>query len=501
MNQNSLQKIALVGRLMPWRRSRVIASPASTPIQRRLERTSLLAVFLGYGLLLAVDLQLFKEQRYQRQLLTMRKAEMLLTSSHQDQNDPAVLRRILSDFSTFDLALWGHPAGFPAGMVMPQPSSNDRLTSSPSLRFQAEELARRRMAPQLFEHANRSYMLSSARLDWGSTPWTLYLLRDVSDEVAFQRQLNGLLLFAAFLASLVSILLNRRGIQRALDPLKRFGDALGSVCSNSLQQQRFQPELQPQELQPLALAFNDLLDRLGESFERQKEFASTVSHELRNPITLIDGYSRRLLRASKNLSEEQRDQLLIMAEESRRLGRLVNDLLAITRADMGSLDLQPLCISDVVQQAIALAEGSGEQRFLFCPADGITTQMVYVLADRDRVVQCLMNLMENACKYSPPAAPVEIGYVCQPEMVALQVRDYGPGVPREERELVFERFRRGRNSAGIPGSGIGLAVVQTLVDQMGGSVSIEDAEDGGALFVLRLRRCVSPAPETHPPHH
>ncbi len=98
---------------MPWRRSRVIASPASTPIQRRLERTSLLAVFLGYGLLLAVDLQLFKEQRYQRQLLTMRKAEMLLTSSHQDQNDPAVLRRILSDFSTFDLALWGASSRIP----------------------------------------------------------------------------------------------------------------------------------------------------------------------------------------------------------------------------------------------------------------------------------------------------------------------------------------------------------------------------------------------------
>ena len=321
---------------MPWRRSAATASTRS--IQRRLERTGVMALLLGYGLLLAVNLQLFREQRYQRQLQTMRRAERLLRSS-EDQQDSQALRRILSDFSSFDLVLWGHPDGFPASLVMPQSSHNDRLASSPGLLLQAESRSVQNMAPQLFEYDDRSYMLSSEEINWGGTPWRFHLLRDVSDAVAFQRQLNGLLLLAAVLASLVSILINRGGIRRGLDPLKRFGESLASVRSNSLQQQRFQPEQQPDELQPLAMAFNNLLDRLAESFDRQKQFASTVSHELRNPITLIAGYSRRLLRRADNLSDDQRHQLAIVEEESRRLGRLVTDLLALTRAEMGHLQL------------------------------------------------------------------------------------------------------------------------------------------------------------------
>ena len=377
---------------------------------------------------------------------------------------------------------------------MPQSSGHDRLSARPGLRFEAEQRALRQMAPQLFEHDERSYMLSSAQLPWRGTSWTFYLLRDVSDAIAFQRQLNGLLLLAAVLASVVSILINRGGIRRGLDPLKRFGDSLASVRSNSLQQQRFQPEQQPDELQPLAMAFNNLLDRLAESFDRQKQFASTVSHELRNPITLIAGYSRRLLRRADNLSDDQRHQLAIVEEESRRLGRLVTDLLALTRAEMGHLqmDLQPLCVCDAVQQAIELCEGSGEQRFSLCPPENLDPHTIYALADRDRVVQCLVNLIENACKYSPPQSPVEIGCRREQSMVLLSVRDHGPGVPSDERDQVFERFRRGRNKADIPGTGIGLAVVKTLVEQMGGSVAVEEAEGGGAVFMLALRTCAAP---------
>ena len=119
---------------MPWRRSAAITSTRS--IQRRLERTGVVALLLGYGLLLAVNLQLFREQRYQRQLQTMRRAERLLRSS-EDQQDPQALRRILSDFSSFDLVLWGHPDGSPAGLVMPQSSNNDRLASRPGLLIEA----------------------------------------------------------------------------------------------------------------------------------------------------------------------------------------------------------------------------------------------------------------------------------------------------------------------------------------------------------------------------
>ena len=477
---------------MPWRRSAAVASSRS--IQRRLERTGVVALLLGYGLLLAVNLQVFREQRHQRQLQIMRRAERLLRSG-EDQQDSQALRRILSDFSSFDLVLWGHPDGFPAGLVMPQSSNNDRLASRPGLLIEAEARSEQITAPQLFEHDDRSYMVSSEAINWGGTLWRFHLLRDVSDAVAFQRQLNGLLLLAAVLASVVSLLINRGGIRRGLAPLKRFGDSLASVGSHSLQQQRFPPEQQPDELQPLAMAFNNLLDRLAESFDQQKQFASMVSHELRNPITLIAGYSSRLLRRGDNLSENQRHQLAIVEEESRRLGRLVTDLLTLTRAEMGhmQMDLQPLCVCDAVQQAIRISEGSGERRFTLRPPDNLDPHTIYALADRDRVVQCLVNLIENACKYSPPNSPVEIGYRRQQSMVLLSVRDHGPGVPSDERDQVFERLWRGRQKAEIPGTGIGLSVVKTLIEAMDGSVAVDDAEGGGAVFVLALRGCPAPA--------
>ena len=181
----------------------------------------------------------------------------------------------------------------------------------------------------------------------------------------------------------------------------------------------------------------------------------------------------------------------------------MTDLLTLTRAEMGhmQMDLQPLCVCDAVQQAIALCEGSGDQRFSLCPPENLDPHTIHALADRDRVVQCLVNLIENACKYSPPQSPVEIGCRREQSMVLLSVRDHGPGVPTDERDQVFERFRRGRNKAEIPGTGIGLAVVKTLVEQMGGSVSVQDADGGGAVFVLALKTCAAPPAAAQVPAH
>ena len=466
----------------------------SSGIQRRLERTSAGAVLLGYGLLLVVNLQVFSRQRDQHQVDTMDKAERLLLRSSADLADDGALQRSFNHFSTFDRAIWGQPTGSAAGMVMPQLSSNDFIASNSVLRERAQALARSASRPQTFEHEARTYTVSTAAFNLSDQPWRLYLLTDVSQDVALQRQLNLILTVAALLASLVTLILNRRGIQRSLLPLRRFGDTLSAVRSSSLQQQRFEPDQEPEELQPLAHAFNALLDRLTESFDRQRQFASTVSHELRNPITLIGGYSRRLLRRSDNLSDDQRHQLGIVEEESRRLGRLVTDLLALTLAETGSLklDLQALSVCDAVQQAIDLADGAGERRFLLRPADGIDPHTLQAWGDRDRLVQCLVNLIENACKYSPPHSPVEIGCSTTSSEVKLRVRDHGSGIPPEEKRLIFERFRRGKTHSGIPGSGIGLAVVQTLVAQMEGEVRVEDAEGGGALFVISLRRCPRP---------
>ena len=472
------------------------AAVEQTSIRRRLQRTSLFAVLLGYGLLLLVTVQLSQQQRNQRQLTTMQRAERLLRSNVALAAQPQQLQRLFGPFSSSNLALWGHPVG--------QKSVSPALVDlSEDLRQRAEQLVQSQSRPQLFRDRSSNYMITSRVMTLNGNPFRLYLLEDVSAEVALQRQLNGLLLLAAVLAASLSALFNRRGIDRALQPLTRLGDSMKALQSNPLQHQAIEPDQLPLELKPLALALNDLSDRLSDSLKRQQQFASSVSHELRNPITIIGGYNRRLMRRADNLTDDQRRQLLIVEDEIRRLGQLLTDLVAITRAEISSqnLDCQPLCLADLVQQAIALVEPSAQPRIVVIPPEAVDPQSIEVFADRDAVLQCLVHLINNACQYSPSASPVELGCFCQADRVVLQVRDHGPGVPMEERELVFERFRRGSNSAETPGSGIGLALVQTLIASMGGSVSIDDAEGGGAVFGLALRRCASPAPQAHPPHH
>ena len=129
-----------------------------------------------------------------------------------------------------------------------------------------------------------------------------------------------------------------------------------------------------------------------------------------------------------------------------------------------------------------------QQRLVLMAPEGIDLNTIQAFADRASVHQCLVHLIDNACKYSSAASAVEISCSLDEQLVCLQVHDHGPGIPVDEQEAVFERFRRGSNSVEIPGSGIGLTLVRMLADQMGGSAHVENAEEGGAVVVLALRR-------------
>ena len=465
-----------------------------TSIRRRLQRTAWLAVFLGYGVMLVVNVQLFKQQRNHRQLVTMQRVERELRSNVALAGQPLELQSLFGSFSSSNLALWGHFAG--------QQSADVALTHpSVDLRQKAEQLAQNQSRPQLFRNRKSIYMLTSGVVSLNGNSFRFYLLDNVSAEVAFQRQLNALLLLVAALAALVSFFVQRRGIDRVLQPLRQLEETLELFPSKRLQGQAIDLNQLPRELKPLAVAVNQLRDRLADSFKRQQQFASEMSHELRNSITVIAGYNRRLLRRAENLTEDQHRQLLIVEEEVQRLGQLVTNLVAISRAESRHqpIDCEPLCIADLFQQSINLVEGSMQQRIVVMAHEGIDLQAIHGLADRASVLQCLVQLIDNACKYSPEASTVEISCSLDAQMVCLRVRDHGPGIPADEREAVFERFRRGRNSAGIPGSGLGLSLVQTFADQMDGSVRIDDAEGGGVVVVLGLRR--SGSLESNPLHH
>ena len=171
---------------------------------------------------------------------------------------------------------------------------------------------------------------------------------------------------------------------------------------------------------------------------------------------------------------------------------LLDDLLDLSRGDSGRLSVsqQPVALLPLLEQVQELAQ-SAQQRSIALQlpdrADLIAN------ADPDRLQQVLLNLIENACKYSAPEAPVELALLASEAELSIEVRDQGIGVPPEDQERIFERFQRASNAL-REGSGLGLSVVRLLVEGMGGQVSLRSQLGKGSVFSLHLRP-VEPAEE------
>ncbi|KZR72766.1 Alkaline phosphatase synthesis sensor protein PhoR [Prochlorococcus marinus str. MIT 1318] len=182
--------------------------------------------------------------------------------------------------------------------------------------------------------------------------------------------------------------------------------------------------------------------------------------------------------------------MTIIDDETRRLGRLITDLLDIAREESGTLVMtsKPFSAFEALEQVFLLHRADYETRLNMQSCSNGVDQ-IWPLGDHDRVVQCLSNLIENAFKYSPEDKRVELSCITTHEHVRLQVRDHGPGVPEADQALIFEQFQRGSNTAQQPVSGVGLALVRSLVKRMVGRVWVENAADGGAIFVIELQRC------------
>jgi K+-sensing histidine kinase KdpD len=229
--------------------------------------------------------------------------------------------------------------------------------------------------------------------------------------------------------------------------------------------------------------------RLLEETDRiRRDFLANVSHELRTPLgSLLTGSTA--LAGRSDLPEGARDELLAMAAETRRLARLVGDMLDMTRIDGDALDLHldSVDVASAVESAIDRMHRAHPHREVeWHPPDGELT----VVADWDRLGQVLDNLLGNADRFAPRLSPITVRAAAgSRSMVVFQVVDHGPGIPDEIRDRVFERFIRGPRppDEAASGTGLGLAIVKGLVEAQGGRVWLDDPpEGGGASFAFTL---------------
>jgi len=250
------------------------------------------------------------------------------------------------------------------------------------------------------------------------------------------------------------------------------------------------------EVGDLARTLAIMQRRLQQQEEARRAFVATASHELRTPLTSLDGMLELL---DDDLVDEQPDlqdarALLQRARaQSRRLGRLAADLLDLSRLDAEvELRSEPVELGELSRAVLAEFELGTAER-------GITPQLedsagpVWALGDPGSVARILRILLDNAVRLSPGGAEI-IVELHRGTDVALSVCDDGPGVPADEREQIFRRFHRGRETRGQGGFGLGLAIGRELAERMGGELVLEDRPGSGAKFTLRLPAAHAPDP-------
>jgi signal transduction histidine kinase len=334
----------------------------------------------------------------------------------------------------------------------------------------------------------------------GSVSQIVYLATPLPDTQwgalppALRWQFGGVILAAILLASSAGLLLARR-ISR---PLAVLADAAQSIADGNLQQ-KVPEDPSISELAVVGQAFNHMTDSLRQSDQAKTAFISDVSHELRTPLTVIKGTIETLQDGALDDLAARGPFLDAMDRETDRLIRLVNDLLVLTRADAGSLNLRlhPLDLYELAKSRCQQFEkAAGQHQVSLSVLRGITgndqggREALAPLADADRIAQVLDNLLANALHYSPPGSTISLTVNTEQGRVICCVSDTGPGIPAQHLPFLFDRFyrvdparERDRNQGG---SGLGLSIVRSLVQAHGGEVSISSIENKGTSVTFWL---------------
>jgi two-component system sensor histidine kinase MprB len=232
------------------------------------------------------------------------------------------------------------------------------------------------------------------------------------------------------------------------------------------------------ELGRLAASFNEMMAGLERSEAAQRRLVADASHELRTPLATLRTNIETLGR-SENLDPEERKRLVAdLTQELEEMTELVGDIVELARAPgQDAIARQDVALDELTRDAIERAERRAREMSF---VEDLHASLVH--ADAQRLGRAISNMLDNACKWSPPGGKIEVSV----DGGRVTVRDHGPGFPADDLDKVFGRFWRADDARGKPGSGLGLAIVQRVAEEHDGSVRASNAEDGGAVVSLTL---------------
>ncbi|WP_143462440.1 sensor histidine kinase [Levilactobacillus enshiensis] len=310
--------------------------------------------------------------------------------------------------------------------------------------------------------------------------------------------LIAVIIIAIGLSLLIGLFFVRRLANRISAPTIALAQAAQAAAANP---EATQPKLprptEPVEVSQLAQDFNQLLAAQNGRLERERQFISDASHELRTPIATIRGNVKLIERRGDKHPEVIPESLGFIDQESLRMQHLIENLLHLSRADRAAVTLHPLDLTILAQGVVDHYQPLVGQHVTFQGTDHPTM----VLGDTDMLHQILIALLDNAHKYSPEDQQINVTIAEQPTTVTLTVADFGPGIAVADREHIFERFYRvdASRSSKIEGSGLGLAIVSQLVQLNQGAITVTDNAPHGSCFAVTLKKADASQASTSSP--
>jgi signal transduction histidine kinase len=310
----------------------------------------------------------------------------------------------------------------------------------------------------------------------GSQIGTVVILYDSTSDYlltqeALRKLIQNVLIFLA-----ISFILAWVTAGRVLLPLRRVTKTAHSISELDMTQRL--PVQGTGEIAELTATFNEMLDRLQVAFDSQKEFLKDASHELRTPITIIRGHLE-MLRYHPETQAETTDLLL---DELERMSRLVNDLLLLAKTDHPAfLHLHPEELDYLTDELYLKACSFGDRQWQLA-AKGVSP----ITVDRHRLTQAIMNLVQNAVRHTQANDVITLGSAIRENQAYLWVSDTGEGISEHQQQHLFDRFVRINSTSSADGHGLGLSIVQAIVQAHGGRVELMSRLGEGSTFTIIL---------------
>lgn len=243
------------------------------------------------------------------------------------------------------------------------------------------------------------------------------------------------------------------------------------------------------EVGQLASTFNSMLDKLEVSFNREKQFASDASHELRTPVAIMMAYSEALIDSMQSnaiCNGEFEESLRSIHKESKRMSRIISRLLMLTRGYEGKyqLEIEAIDLNEIIENVIEHLEETALDANIFLTYS--VDSSIALMADQSLITQMLINLIENGIKYGKSRGFVQVNAQQKAGRVQITVEDDGIGIPENELSLIFDRFYRSDQSRDRSGTGLGLSIVKWIVQEHHGDIFVDSQLGKGTVFKILL---------------